>query len=545
MWKDLFQDHILGRGIDYFTSNLVENVYVKDNIIEATVYGTEEYKVEIVKHNEEIRNLSCNCPYADGENNCKHMAAVLFYLEDKENTLSGQDIGESIGKLVEEADLIIIKDFLIDILKNDEKLLNRFKIKLQCDVSPTDMKRYKNQVNNIFRRYAGYHDFVDYKNARGFISELEEILDNDIRSMLDNNQLKEAFELTNYIFIKVGNQDMDDSDGGTGEIANICSEIWQEILYKSDIKLKREIFKWFIDHLDGSVIDYMEDYIEQVIFDDFKEEEFMEKKSIFLDNEINEYKKDKGLQLNSFRLGELALHRIEILETKNVDQKKIEEYCKENLEINQVRKYYIDICINKKDYDMAIELLKEGKDKEKDWPGLLLNYSLKLKDLYKQIGKHKLYEEELWALVLNYKAGDVELYKELKSIYTDKEWMKEREIVFSKLSPYRGIDKLYELEGLYDRLIELVLNSHGLYMVMEYEEILKDIYPEELLNKYENTINAMATNTSGRAHYREIVSILRRMKKYPKGKEKVSEIISDWRLRYRNRPAMMDELSKL
>ena len=82
-------------------------------------------------------------------------------------------------------------------------------------------------------------------------------------------------------------------------------------------------------------------------------------------------------------------------------------------------------------------------------------------------------------------------------------------------------------------------------MVMEYEEILKDIYPKELLDKYENTVKAMATNTSGRAHYREIVSILRRMKKYPKGKEKVSEIVSDWRLRYRNRHAMMDELNKL
>ncbi len=545
MWKDLFQDHILERGIDYFIRNLVENVYVKDNIIEATVHGTEEYKVEIAKDNDEIRDLSCNCPYADGGSNCKHMAAVLFYLEDKENTLAGKDIGESIGKLVEEADKIIIEDFLIDILKNDEKLLNKFKSKLQCDISPTDMKRYKNQVNIIFRRYAGHHDFVDYKNARSFISELEEILDNDIQAMLDNNQPKEAFELTNYIFIEVGNQDMDDSDGGTGEIANNCLQIWQEILYKCDVKLKREIFNWFIAHLDGSVIDYMEDYIEQFIFDNFKEEEFLENKLIFLDNEINEYKKDKDSWLSSFRFGELALHRIEILETKNVDQNKIEEYCKENLEINQVRKYYIDICINKKDYDMAIELLREGKDKEKDWPGLLINYSLKLKDLYKQIGKHKLYEEELWALVLNYKAGDVELYKELKSIYTDKEWMKEREIVFSKLSPYRGIDKLYELEGLYDRLIELVVNSHGLYMVMEYEEILKDIYPKELLNKYENTIKAMATNTSGRAHYREIVSILRRMKKYPKGKEKVSEIVSDWRLRYRNRPAMMDELSKL
>lgn len=156
-----------------------------------------------------------------------------------------------------------------------------------------------------------------------------------------------------------------------------------------------------------------------------------------------------------------------------------------------------------------------------------------------------MYEEELWALVLNHKAGDVELYKELKSIYTDKEWLKKREIILSKLSPHRRIDKLYELEGLYDRLIELVLNSHGLYMVMEYEEILKDIYPKELLNKYENIIKGMAKNTSGRAHYREIVSILRKMKKYPNGKEKVTEIMSDWRLRYRNRPAMMDELSKL
>ncbi len=104
------------------------------------------------------------------------------------------------------------------------------------------------------------------------------------------------------------------------------------------------------------------------------------------------------------------------------------------MEINEIRKYYIDICIKRKDYDMAIKLLKEGMDKEKDWPGLLINYSLKLKDLYKQIGKHKLYEEELWSLVLNYKVGgDVELYKELKSIYTDKEWMKERRNSLSKL----------------------------------------------------------------------------------------------------------------
>lgn len=545
MWKHLFQDHILGRGLDYFIRNLVENVYVKDNIIEATAHGTEEYKVEIVKKNDEIIELSCNCPYADGGNNCKHMAAVLFYLEDKGRALKIEDIETSITKLVKEADSVLVEDFLNDILKNDEKLLNRFKSRLQCDISPADMKRYKDQVNNIFRRYAGHHDFVDYKNAWGFISELEEILDNDIQAMVDNNQLEEAFELTNYIFIKVGNQDMDDSDGGTGLVANSCLEIWQEILDKSSIELKRKIYNWFTGHLNDSVIDYMEDYIEEIIFDDFKEDEFMEEKIIFLDNKIREYKKQENSWFNSYGLGEMILRHINIMEEMEVSQNIIEDYWKENLEINEVRKHYIDICINRKDYDMAIKLLREGKDKEKDCPGIVTNYSLKLKDLYKQIGEQKLYEVELWSLVLNYKAGDVELYKELKSFYTDKEWMEKREIVFSKLSPYRGIDKLYELEELYDRLINIILNSNGLYMLIEYEKILKDIYPKELLDKYENTVKAMATNTSGRAHYREIVSILRRMKKYPEGKEKVSEIVSDWRLRYRNRPAMMDELSKL
>ncbi len=82
-------------------------------------------------------------------------------------------------------------------------------------------------------------------------------------------------------------------------------------------------------------------------------------------------------------------------------------------------------------------------------------------------------------------------------------------------------------------------------MLMEYEEILKDIYPKELLKKYEYTVKDMATKTTSRTRYREIVSILRRMEKYPGGKELVLEITNDWKSRYKNRTAMMDELSKL
>jgi len=52
---------------------------------------------------------------------------------------------------------------------------------------------------------------------------------------------------------------------------------------------------------------------------------------------------------------------------------------------------------------------------DKDAPGLVAGYSLQLKELYKQTGRTEDYERELWLLILQYEAGDVAVYKELKT----------------------------------------------------------------------------------------------------------------------------------
>ena len=74
---------------------------------------------------------------------------------------------------------------------------------------------------------------------------------------------------------------------------------------------------------------------------------------------------------------------------------------------------------------------------------------------------------------------------------------------------------------------------------------LWELYPKALLHKYEIEVKQMASHTSNRNKYREIVYILNRMQKYPGGEEKVDEIRNDWEVRYKNRRAMMDELRKL
>lgn len=81
--------------------------------------------------------------------------------------------------------------------------------------------------------------------------------------------------------------------------------------------------------------------------------------------------------------------------------------------------------------------------------------------------------------------------------------------------------------------------------MQQYENVLKREYPEQLLQKYKTEVNNMAIHTGDRKKYRQLVAILRKMKKIRGGSKIVEDIVAEWKDHYRNRPAMMDELSRL
>ncbi len=540
-WKHLFQSHILNRGLNYYDNGLVSGYYEGDDCIEAVVYGNDTYNVIIDIEDGEIADMSCDCPY-EGKN-CKHMAAVLFYRDRYSET--SLEVNDEIEKLVEKADEASIRKFLKSILRNDEKLINRFKSTLHYKINKEDMKRYKNQIDGIFNKYNKRYNYIEYGDAYSFINELLEFLDDDVSTMLNNNNYDEAFEFTNYIFIKVGNQEMDDSDGGTGLLAEKCIYIWTQMLTECNMNFKRTMFNWFKDHLNGSIIDYMEEYIERILFENFNENEFLEAKLIFSDEKIKKYKSAVNSWTREHGIENWVIKHLNVMKELKKDKSEIDEYCKAYLEFSKIRKIYIEDCINMQNYDEAVFLLKEGKVVDKEWAGLVNDYSLKLRDLYKKLGKQKEYENELWDLVLEHKTYDIDLYNELKSLYIEEEWIQKREIVFKKLSDRSEVAKLYEIEKLYDRLLKIVLDSRWLYGLEQYEKCLKDLYPDELLNKYEIMVKEMASHTSDRKQYAEIVRILRKMKGYPNGSKKVNDIVVEWTSIYKNRRAMMDELKKL
>ena len=564
-WKKLFAIHILERGYDYYCDDAVENMEISDDIIRADVIGSEDYEVEISLSNGEVTDMYCSCPYALDGRNCKHMAAVLYEWsengaeekKDEENAIN-TDLFQpaytvkshkkkltAVEGLVSGANEEDVRSFLAAVLAEDEKLLLRFHNIINKQVTREDINNYIRQVDIIADRYMGRNHFISYYEADGFISELEEIIDEDVRRMIDNGNYLSAFEVMNYIFVLIGDVDMDDSDGGTGMLADRIYQLWLELLVKVSSKEKRKMFDWFTSHLDGSVIDYLEEYIEQIIMGEFEEKEYEQAKLDFIEDMIARSERKDSDWSRDYGVGKWAVRYLEMLQEKKASDEQIEEVCKRYWKNSSVRRYYVDICMKKKEYDHVLQILDECILLDKQYRGLISEYSEKKKEIYLLQGNKSAYIEQLWKLVLEHEAGDLELYRELKKQYTADECLVKREEIFGKLPAYAHVEKLYKEEKLYDRLLVYVLNSPGLYALQEYEKVLKKEYPEQILNKYNDEVSKMAVHTSDRKNYTHLVSLLRKMQQIKGGSKLVEQIVAEWKIKYKNRPAMMDELRKL
>ena len=393
--EKLFATHILERGYDYYLENAVENIDVSEDIIRADVIGSEDYEVEISVNNGEVTDMYCSCPYALDGRNCKHMAAVLYeWSEDAEDEKSANVVREdlfqpaytinaykkkvaAVEELVSGATEEEVRSFMVAVLAEDEKLLLRFHNTINKQVTREDIDNYIRQIDIIADKYLGRNHFISYYEADGFISELEEIIDEDVRRMIDNDNYFSAFEVMNYIFVLIGDVDMDDSDGGTGMLADRIYQLWLELLVKVSAEEKKKMFDWFTSHLNGSVIDYLEEYIEQILMGEFDEKEYEQAKLDFIEGMIARSECEKSDWSRDYAVGKWAVRYLEMLKEKKTSDEQIKELCKKYWNNSTVRRYYIDICMKNKEYDHVLQILDECILMDKQYRGLISEYSEK------------------------------------------------------------------------------------------------------------------------------------------------------------------------
>jgi len=448
----------------------------------------------------------------------------------------------SVEELVEKADSADIKAFLIELLKDDPIILQQFKLKTHHGISSSDLKIYTHEIDRICKSYTDKYGYISYYEARGFYDELSEFLKKTIIKIIDNKEYTIAFQLIRYVFITLGKIDIDDSDGTLGALACDCITLLQTILERCDQKIKRSLYHECKSLLMcDDTLDYLQDYIEDLLFTDFTEDEFLLDKLLFSEKQVDTFLQSGEDFSSKYAAETWAKYHLQVMKQLNFPQETIDDYCKKYIRLSDVREYYADECIKMKRYEEAIRLLEEGKLADKEYPGLVLTYSKKLKEIYTETQQPQKYQNELWRIVLEYAPGDLETYKELKTYYTAREWGEKREIIFNR-KDIRSIDVLYAYDGLYYRLLKLALETDDLYYIFKYEDVIKDLAPQEILTRYERAVRNKAAYTSDRRTYQEIADLLKRMQCYSGGEELVQTLIAEFRSAYRKRPAMMQEL---
>lgn len=85
-WDYLFSAQILARGREYFRRGKVKELIHRGATYQAKVIGTETYRVEAYLVDRVHPRLYCDCRYAEDGYYCKHMAAVLFAIDEEEKT---------------------------------------------------------------------------------------------------------------------------------------------------------------------------------------------------------------------------------------------------------------------------------------------------------------------------------------------------------------------------------------------------------------------------------------------------------------------------
>ena len=386
-WKKYFSKKILDRGYDYYRDSAVEDMEFSDNVINAAVIGNDDYEVEIVLSDSKIEEMYCSCPYASDGNYCKHMAAVLYeweeHKDDKKADDNMDDIlfkpaytsksrikkHEAVEKLITEASNDVIRSFLSEILTDNEKLCLRFYNIINKQINKADLKGYFRQIDTITDQYLGRDNFINYYDADDYITELEDIIYNDVRTLIDNENYLSAFEVLNYIFTVIGKVDIDDSGGGIGMLGDNIYQLWCEILEKVNPDDKRKMFEWFIAHTDGSVIDYLEEYVEHIIAEDFNEEEFEQQKLDFFRDMIRKSEKEKSDWKRNYDVGKWAVRYLNMLIDLNYSDEQIASECIKYCKSFYVRKFYMDICMRKKIIAkllkflmMVLKLIKNPED---------------------------------------------------------------------------------------------------------------------------------------------------------------------------------------
>ena len=533
-WKKLFSPIILARGKEYYEMGAVQDLTVSDEEILARVEGSESYEVEIELRGNTVTNMDCTCPYAEDHDACKHMAAVLYEWESQKEAPA---LSAETERFVRNLSAEQAKNLL---LAHAQTCASLREILFELsEEKKTGKKRsaWKKELAEIRRRYS-YDGYIDYRGAYDYFTECVDFLDEKIDPLIEGKHLKEAFTVCCDIYKTATDVDCDDSDGSMGIFANAFLEKTDDILLEADAPLRAFMHAHLWEMCGNDISPENDPPIEEFLLNAFWEPALLEKNREIIDGALARAIDDDHMTL------ELVRYKISTMRKLGLPENEIAAVLGTYRHLPQIRRDEITVAIQKGDTNLAIALVRESQKIDKEEPYLLKIYAELLIDLYREKNDTEAYRAELESYLFTYEQRGTEYIEQLKALLPPEEWEAMRERLLS--SPTIG-DTRFELlneEGLYRRLLSETACERSLWHFRQYEQVLRQHFPEEVRDIWLSYLRTEMHSASTRSMYADLISRLKKLKSYPDGKALTQALADEWKQAYPKRSAMLDELKK-
>lgn len=563
-FEEYIDEPILKRGLSYFKKGFVhEPEEIRPGDYEAVVEGSEEYTVKLSIRNRVISEHSCDCPYDMGPV-CKHVAAVIFYLEQEELGLtqstkkgSSKKAKASSSKPTKRKTIAQQVDDLLDKVTHDEltlfvrelaakdSLFRDLLLASFAQYNPNESKAlYTKQINTLIKVARGKYGFLDSSRAEYVSKELSSMLGLANHYIRKGNH-KSAFFICTAIKDELISalEYADDMDGNLTDTIYDAFDTLATIAQEDPPEEVRElIFKYCLTSFSKrsfSGWDWHLNFLRLAAYTlstDSEMEELFKRIAAIPKSSEYEVKKAQEIQYD------VLLKR----KGKSVAQR----YLEQNIDNPSFRAQAIQDALDQKDYEKATALANDGIEQDSGYPGLEIDWYdwlLKIAESQKDPERIILYTRYLLLESHNPKR---DYYQILQATVPPEQWTGFVETIVQEAmerKPYYRTDlvaSIFIREEWWSRLLDLVKEERTLDQLAKYEKLLAKHYPSELADLYTERIIRYVKDHVGRDHYRTACRYIRRMIKLG-ARDKADAVISQLRHSYGRRRALMEELDKI
>ncbi|MBN1988239.1 MAG: hypothetical protein JW783_02430 [Bacteroidales bacterium] len=558
-FEQYIDETILQRGLNYFKKGKVqEPLETGYGELEAVVEGSEDYIVNLTIRNEIVTEFSCNCPYDMGPV-CKHVAAVIFYLQKEELGLDKKTKSkktnstpiskkqktpaEQVNDLLEKATHDELKEFIREHTSKNSSLRSLF-LSYFIQYNSNDTKElYVKTLKTAIRSVSDRHGFIDWSASRRLAIEVTTLLES-AQKQISNQNYTSAIHICTAIMEEL-NRALGYADDSNGDLSSCIDIAFESLVLIANERHNEAIIK--------QVIDYCLSACNSDIYRESNWNLGLLSLAAALQKTTEEFNRIFALieEFDSEYEQEHAKTIKYDLLVKVKGEAEADKYLEQHLDNYDLRSKAIQKAIDRMDYNKAIQLAHDGinQDKNKrhgyvaDWYNWLIKIAQEQNDVNKVIEYARL-------LFLSDGTSKEELYQILKQNVAPEKWSTFVESLAKEvLQKHKGyfsetLAGIYIKENWWERLLNLLQKHPYLRFVEYYEKYLVKDYSNQLAELYAKGIIDLLDNNIGRSHYKTACKYLRRMIKMGE-RNKANEVIELFRKKYSNRPALLEELSKV